>query len=48
MASLVKYVIEKLGKENFHFFSIALFSKVWTFWEAHMIWKNLPYGFDVY
>ena len=27
MASLVKYVIEKLGKENFHFFSIALFSK---------------------
>ena len=23
-------------------------SKVWTFWEAHIIWKNLPHGFDVY
>ena len=22
-------------------------SKVRTFWEAHMIWKNLPHGFDV-
>jgi hypothetical protein len=22
--------------------------KVQTFWEAHMIWKNLPHGFDVY
>ena len=22
--------------------------KVWTFWEAHIIWKNLPHGFDVY
>ena len=22
--------------------------KVRTFWEAHKIWKNLPYGFDVY
>ena len=22
--------------------------KVWTFWEAHIIWKNLPDGFDVY
>ena len=20
--------------------------KVWTFWETHKIWKNLPYGFD--
>ena len=23
-------------------------SKVRTFWEAHIIWKNLPHGFDVY
>ena len=22
--------------------------KVQTFWEAHIIWKNLPHGFDVY
>ena len=22
--------------------------KVWTFWEAHKIWKNLPHGLDVY
>ena len=22
--------------------------KVRIFWEAHIIWKNLPYGFDVY
>ena len=22
--------------------------KVRTFWEAHIIWKNLPHGFDVY
>ena len=22
--------------------------KVRTFWEAHIIWKNLPVGFDVY
>ena len=22
------------------------FVKVWTFWETHKIWKNLPYGFD--
>ena len=21
--------------------------KVWTFWEAHKIWKNLPHGLDV-
>ena len=22
--------------------------KVRTFWEAHIIWKNLPHDFDVY
>ena len=22
--------------------------KVWTFWEAQIIWKNLPHGFEVY
>ena len=22
--------------------------QVWTFWEAHKNWKNLPHGFDVY
>ena len=26
---------------------LQIFScKVWTFWETHKIWKNLPYGFD--
>ena len=23
-------------------------SKVWTFWEGHIIWKNIPHGYDVY
>ena len=25
-------------------FSIIWHHKVWTFWEAHKIWKNLPHG----
>ena len=29
-------------KNNF----AEIFDKVWTFWETHEIWKNLPYGFD--
>ena len=28
--------------------SKELDGKVRTFWEAHIIWKNLPHGFDVY
>ena len=31
-----------VGKETFD-----LTVKVRTFWEAHIIWKNLPHGFDM-
>ena len=27
---------------------VSMHSKVRTFWEAHIIWKNPPHGFDVY
>ena len=27
---------------------ILYFVNFLTFWEAHIIWKNLPHGFDVY
>ena len=30
----------------FPFLSNLCIFKVWTFWETHKIWKNLPYGFD--
>ena len=30
-------------------YTVSIFvCKVRTFWKAHIIWKNLPYGFDVY
>ena len=32
---------------NFNFNHLSL-NKVWTFWEAHKIWKNLPNGLEVY
>ena len=28
--------------------NLNLLHKVRTFWEAQMIWKNLPHGFEVY
>ena len=34
-------VICQISKQTNHI-------KVRTFWKAHIIWKNLPYGFDVY
>ena len=30
----------------FPFLSNLCIFKVWTFWETHKIWKNLPYGFN--
>ena len=34
--------------ESFMSWGEKITYKVRTFWKAHIIWKNLPYGFDVY
>ena len=28
-------------------YTVVLFFKVWTFWEAHKIWRNLPLKFNI-
>ena len=42
----IKWLIHNVV-ENF-MRSYLYFCKVRTFWEAHIIWKNLPRGFDIY
>jgi hypothetical protein len=36
-------IINKSNKES----NVSTIDKVRTFWEAHIIWKDLPFGFDV-
>ena len=47
---LIWYVspVANFGTHPLGTFLKAYKSKVWTFWESHIIWKNDPHGFDVY